>query len=428
MVAVLLGVLLLTLLLGVPIAFGMGLAAALWIVFVEGLEPSILVRRMYGIMSTFPLLSIPLFTMIGALAERCGLLPELVKWLQMLLGRLRGGMAYINVANSMVMGGVSGTAVSDVASLGRIEIQVMKRAGYPASYAAALTASTAVIAPIIPPSVAMIIYALAAGGVSIGGLFMAGIVPGLIMGLGLWVMAWFKSRRANFGHRLDRPEARVILHQTFKVLPFLVLPVIIVGGIISGIFTVTESAAVGVTYVLLIGFFVTRSLSLKDVYETVLYSSVISSVVGLLLGTGAILSWILTRNRVTQELADFLATVTTDPTLFMVIVAVALLCLGMIMDVTAMMIALAPLLVPIARQYGIPDLQFGVVFVLSCMIGMITPPVGILLFMTASLAEISLEDVYLAILPFVLASFVLVALLILFPPLTLWVPSLFGFR
>jgi tripartite ATP-independent transporter DctM subunit len=315
-----------------------------------------------------------------------------------------------------------------VASLGRIEIQVMKRAGYPASYAAALTASTAVIAPIIPPSVAMIIYALAAGGVSIGGLFMAGIVPGLIMGLGLWVMAWFKSRRGDFGHRLDRPEARVILRQTLRVLPFLVLPVIIVGGIISGIFTVTESAAVGVTYVLLIGFFVTRSLSLKDVYETVLYSSVISSVVGLLLGTGAILSWILTRNRVTQELADFLATVTTDPTLFMTIVAVALLCLGMIMDVTAMMVALAPLLVPIARQYGVPDLQFGLVFVLSCMIGMITPPVGILLFMTASLAEISLEEVYLAILPFVLASFVLVALLILFPPLTLWVPSLFGFR
>jgi tripartite ATP-independent transporter DctM subunit len=336
-------------------------------------------------------------------------------------------MAYINVANSMVMGGVSGTAVSDVASLGRIEIQVMKSAGYPASYAAALTASTAVIAPIIPPSVAMIIYALAAGGVSIGGLFMAGVVPGLIMGLGLWVMAWFKSRHAGFGHRVDRPGARVLARQTLRVFPFLFLPVIIVGGIIGGIFTVTESAAVGVAYVLIIGF-ATRSLSLKDVYETVIYSSIISSVVGLLMGTGAILSWILTRNQVTQELAEFLATLTTDPTLFMIIVAVALLALGTIMDVTAMMIALAPLLVPIARQYGIPDLQFGLVFVMSCMVGMITPPVGILLFMTASLAEIPLEDVYAAILPFVIASFVLIGVLIVFPPLTLWVPSLFGFR
>lgn len=416
-----------TLILGVPIAFGMGIAGAVWIVFVEGLEPSILARRMYGIMNSFALLSIPLFTMIGILAERCGLLPEVVKWLQMLLGRLKGGMAYINVANSLMMGGVSGTAVSDVASLGRVEIQMMKRGGYPADYAAALTASTAVISPIIPPSVAMIIYGLAAGGVSIGGLFMAGIVPGLLMGLGLWAMAWWKSRQAGFGHHVDRPGFRIIFTQTLRIAPFLILPVIIVGGIISGVFTVTESAAVGVVYVLIIGFLVTRTLRLKDVFDAIVYSAIISSVVGMLMGTGAIVSWILTRNQVTQQLADYLVTVTADPVLFMAMVAATLLALGTVMDATALIIAFAPLLVPIARQYGISDLQFGLVFIMSCMIGMVTPPTGILLFMTAGLAQVPLEKVFRAILPFAVAAIFLIAGLILVPSLTLWAPALFGF-
>ena len=244
---------LVTLAVGVPIAFAMGLAGTTWIIFFEGLDASVVVRRMFGIMGSFPLLAIPLFSMIGILAERCGLLPDLVKLLQMLLGRLNGGMAYINVANSLMMGGVSGTAVSDVASLGRVEIQMMKRAGYPAAYAAALTASTAVISPIIPPSVAMIIYGLAAGGVSIGGLFMAGVIPGLMMGLGLWIMAWIKSRKAGFGTLVERPRPAVIFAQTLRVLPFMLLPVIIVGGIIGGVFTVTESAAIGVAYTLLVG-------------------------------------------------------------------------------------------------------------------------------------------------------------------------------
>jgi len=411
---------------GVPIAFAMGLAGSTWIMFFDGLDPSVVIRRMYGIMSSFPLLAIPLFSMIGILAERCGLLPELVKLLQMLLGRLKGGMAYINVANSLMMGGVSGTAVSDVASLGRVEIQMMKRAGYPAAYAAALTASTAVISPIIPPSVAFIIYGLAAGGVSIGGLFMAGVIPGILMGLGLWVMAWFKSRKAGFGTLVDRPKVSVLVRQAMRVVPFMLLPVIIVGGIIGGVFTVTESAAVGVLYVVLVGFFLTRTLKMKDIFDAVVYSAIISSVVGMLMGAGAIVSWIITRNQVTQQLTDLMVMITADPTMFMFLVAGTLLVLGTIMDATALIIMFAPLVVPIARQYGVPDIQFGVVFVMSCMIGMVTPPTGILLFMTSAFAKVPIEQVFKAILPFVVAAIALISLLILFPPLTLYVPSVLG--
>lgn len=417
---------LVALVVGTPIAFAMGLAGSSWIIFFEGIDPSVVVRRMFGIMGSFPLLAIPLFSMIGILAERCGMLPDLVKLLQMLLGRLKGGMAYINVANSMMMGGVSGTAVSDVASLGRVEIQMMKRAGYPAPYAAALTASTAVISPIIPPSVAFIIYGLAAGGVSIGGLFMAGIVPGIIMGLGLWVMAWFKSRKAGFGTIVDRPRPALIFAQALRVVPFMLLPVIIVGGIVGGVFTVTESAAVGVVYVIVVGFVLTRTLKVKDIFDSVVYSAIISSVVGMLMGAGAVVSWIITRNQVTQQLADMLVMITSDPTLFMTLVALTLILLGTVMDATALIIMFAPLVVPIARQYGVPEIQFGVVFVMSCMIGMVTPPTGILLFMTAAFAKVPIEQVFKAIMPFVVAAMVLVGLLILFPALTLTVPAALG--
>lgn len=416
-----------TIAVGVPIAFGMGLAGATWILFFDGLEGSILVRRMYGIMSSFPLLAIPLFSIIGILAERCGILTEMVKWLQMILGRLRGGVAYINVAASVIMGGVSGTAVSDVAALGRIEIRMMTKAGYSAAYSAALTASTAVIAPIIPPSVAMVIYGLAAGGISIGGLFMAGIIPGLLMGVGLAVMVWIGARQVDQESNTVTITPKLVLQQTVRILPFLFLPVIVVGGIVSGIFTVTESAAIGVIYTLFIGVALTRNIGFKDIYDALVYSAIISSVVGLLMGAGAIISWILTRNQITLHLATYLTSLTADPMIFMALAALVLLMLGTVMEATALIIALAPILVPIARQYGIDDFQFGIVFIMSSIVGMITPPVGILLYMTATIAEVPLEQVFRRTLPFALSAMVLIALLILFSPLTLWVPELFGF-
>src|SRR5512144_927593 len=234
------GVFLLTILLGVPIAFGMGLAGAGWILLVERLDAGVLARRMYYTLDAFPLISVPLFIMIGFLAEQSGLLPQLVRWIQLLLGKARGGMAYLNVLNSMVFAGISGTAISDIASLGRIEIDLMRRAGYELPYSAALTAASSICGPIIPPSVAMIIYALAAGNISIGGLFMAGALPGIILGLGMIVICWFKARRGHYGVLFERPAKRELLMCTVRVLPLLMLPVLIVGGVVSGVFTVTE--------------------------------------------------------------------------------------------------------------------------------------------------------------------------------------------
>ena len=420
------GIFFATILIGVPIAFGMGLAGSTWILFFQGMEPTILVRRFYYALNSFPLLAIPLFIMLGILADRAQMLPHLVLWLQMILGRLRGGMAYINVVSAMLFAGISGTAVSDIASLGRTLIQLMTRAKYPLTYSAALTSATSIIGPIIPPSVAKIIYALAVGNVSVGAMFAAGAVPGVLFGGGFLAMAWVTTRRGQYGVVQAWPTARDFLRQTLRVLPLLVLPLIIVGGIFSGVLTVAESAAVGVAYVALIGLFARPRLRWMDVYDATLYSAVVSSVAAMLLGAGAIVSYILTYNRVTQDLADFLLRLSVGPEAFMLIVVGVLLVLGMLMDAVPIMIALAPLLAPIARQYGIGDVQFGLVFVVTCLVGLVTPPVGIILFMTSSITGVKLEPLSVAVLPFVVWMTVVVILMVFVPSLTLWLPKLVG--
>jgi TRAP-type transport system large permease protein len=416
-----------TILIGMPVAFSMGLAGASWLLFFQGIEPTILARRIYFALGSFPLLAIPLFTMLGFLADRAQMLPRLVLWLQLLLGRTRGGMAYVNVASGMLFAGISGTAVSDIASLGRVMIQLMTRAGYPVAYSAAITAATAIIGPIIPPSVAMVIYALAVGKISVGGLFMGGAIPGFLFGFGFMAMAWWTTRRRNYGKLFDRPNLAQLAHHTILVLPLLFLPVVIVGGIIFGVFTVTESAAIGVVYTIIVGFLSNPRLRLKDLYEAILYSAIISSVAGMLLATGAVMSWLLTFNSVTQSIADFLTSVTSSPIIFMLIVMLVLLVLGMLMDAVPIMVALAPLLAPVAEQYDIPPLQFGLVFVITCMIGLVTPPVGIILFMASTLSSVSVERLSWAIAPFVLWMIAVVVLIIFFPPLTTWLPAKLGF-
>jgi tripartite ATP-independent transporter DctM subunit len=420
------GIFFATILIGVPIAFAMGLAGSTWILFFQHIEPTILVRRFYFSLNSFPLLAIPLFIMLGLLADRARMLPHLVVWLQMILGRLRGGMAYINVVAAMLFAGISGTAVSDIASLGRTLIQLMTRAGYPLTYSAALTSATSIIGPIIPPSVSMIIYALAVGNVSVGAMFAGGAIPGVLFGLGFLVMASVTTRRGRYGVVQAWPTRGDFLRQTVRVLPLLVLPVIIVGGIFSGVFTVTESAAVGVAYTMLVGFLSKPRLRIRDIYDATLYSAVISAVAGMLLGAGAIVSWVFTYNQVTQSLADWLTAMNLSPGAFMVAVVVALLILGMLMDAVPIIIALAPLLAPIAAHYGISDIQFGLVFVVTCMIGLVTPPVGIILFMTSTLTGVKLEPLSIAVFPFVAWMTIVVLLMIFVPTLTLWLPHAVG--
>lgn len=428
MLAIISAIFLVTLLIGVPVAVALGLAGASYILFWSDFNSAIIVRRMYHSFDSFPLLAIPLFIILGHLSESSGLLSHLMRWLQVLVGRMKAGMAYINVLSSMIFAGVSGTAVSDVASLGRLELELMRQSGYEPRFSAALTAASSICGPIIPPSVAMVIYALAAGGnVSIGGLFLAGVLPGLLIGAGLLVISYIATRRMELVWVRSRMDYRQLVETTWRILPLLLLPLIIIGGIVGGVFTATESAVVGVFYVLVIGFLVTRELTLRKICEAIVYAAEMSGVLALLMGAGAVVSWILTVNNATAELASFIGAFAKEPQYFLAITAVTLLVLGCFMDATAIIICLAPLLAPLAVSLGISPLQFGLVFVLSTMIGLITPPVGVVLFMTSSISGVSIEGISRAIVPFLLWLIAVVALAIYLPAVTLWLPRMFGF-
>lgn len=409
---------------GLPVALGIGLVSGWWIVFINGFGMVTLAQRVYYSIDSFPLVALPLFVIIGFLAERTGALPDMVRWLQMLLGNLRGGMAYINILASMLLAGISGTATADVASLGRLEIQMMRHAGYSLPYSASLTAASAMLGPIIPPSVVMIIYALSVGNISIAGLFLAGLVPGFLLAAGMMVMSWVKARGEKHVQLVERPSPSQLFRQTLRVIPILILPVIIVGGATSGVFTVTESAAVGVIYVLVIGMFGERRLKLSDIQEAMVYSAKISSVAGLLLASGALLSYIFSINMITNQVADYVGSVSAGPIVFLLLTGAIVLVVGMFMDALPIIVALAPLLAPIAHKYNIPDYQFAMVFLMSALVGLVTPPVGMVLFITSSIGKVSVERLSVAILPFVLWMILVVVIVAVLPQVTVFIPSL----
>jgi tripartite ATP-independent transporter DctM subunit len=428
MLAVIGSIFFLTLLIGAPIAICLGLAGAVYAVFWLGLPPSLLVRRMYYVLDSFPLLAVPLFIMLGHLSERAGLIPRLIEWLQLLIGWMRGGMAYVNVIATMIFSGISGTAVADVASLGRIMITMMRKTGYDHAFSCALTAANSIMGPIIPPSVAFIIYALAVGNVSIAAMFLAGAIPGIVMGLSLLAYSWYRTRGTPVAPDVRMPRPRQVVVSTFGVLPILVLPFIILAGVVGGLVTVTESAAIGVAYVVFYGFAVSRELKLRDIYDSLVYAATTSSILGMLMGAGAIVAWLMTRNQATAQLTAFVVSISSDPIVYMLIVFVVLTIIGCVMDATAVIIALAPLMAPVAMQLGIPDVQFGLVFCMTVLVGMITPPVGLVLFLTCSIGNITFNRLARAIIPFCLIESVVILAAIMIPGVTLWLPHAFGFR
>jgi tripartite ATP-independent transporter DctM subunit len=417
------------LLIGVPIAFTLGLAGMAYVGSVEGSRAfMVAARRMYTALDSFPLLAIPLFIMVGQIMEYAGLLPRLITFLNSLVGGLRGGLAHVNVLASMLFAGVSGTAVSDLAGMGRLEIEMMKEGGYGAPFSAAVTAASAMAGPIIPPSIAMVIYAIAAGGsVSIAGLFLAGVVPGLLLGSGLMAISYVVCRRRGIGKVAHRLDPREVVLGFVKTLPVLVMPVIILGGILGGVFTVTEAAAVGVVYAVLVGMLYTRELTFRRLCAAVVDAAVMSGAVAILLGAGSIVSWVLTVQRVPAQMAAWLASLSNDPVVFMLLAFAFLALLGTVMDVTAAIIMLAPIMSPVALAFGISPLQFGLVFVMTMLLGMLTPPVGILLFLTSTVSRVPIGVLSRELLPFLLWEFAVVILAILVEPITLWLPRRFGF-
>jgi len=412
---------------GVPIGFAMGLTA-LFGFFKVG-DPALLTmlpQRFFSAMDSFSLLALPFFFLAGDIMNRVGLSGRLIEFCDVLFGRLRGGLAQVSIVASVIFGGISGSAVADIAALGSIFIPAMKKEGYDEDFAAALAVAASIIAPIIPPSIIMVIYG-ALMGVSIAGLFAAGVVPGLLIALGLMIITRFISGKRGYPKREEKPTVRKIARATGRASWALFMPIIILGGILAGIVTPTEAAAVAVGYALMVGFFVFRTLTLKDLYQLLYQGSIMMGIIALIMSSASVLAWLLASEQVPEIVAKGFLSVSKDKYVVLLLVNVFLLIVGTLMDITAALIILAPILAPLAISQGVHPLHFGIMMCVNLNIGLMTPPVGGSLFTVTAITGIDMWRITRRMWPFVLVEVGVLFLITYAPGITLFVPKLLGF-
>lgn len=427
MSAILFGVFLFSLFLGLPVSMGMGLSG-MAAVLLDGRFPGMVVPQyLFNGISSFPLMAVPFFILAAEIMTASGLTRSLMKFANHLVGHIRGGLGHVNVLISMLFAGVSGSALADAAGPSAIVMNLMRKAGYDAPYAGALSAATATIGPIIPPSILMVIYAISDNRVTVGGLFLAGIVPGILLGLALAAANHVVSLRRGYVFRSRRPSFRELAGSFWEALPALLLPFIILFGILGGIFTPTEAAAVAVAYALAIGLFITRGLAWKDVLPVFARAGVTTSAVLLIVSMASIFSWLLTILQIPQSLAAGIAKLTTSPALVLILVAALVFLCGMVIDTLPALIILVPVLGPLVDRFGFDPLHFAMAVVLNLAIGLVTPPVGPVLFVISTVGRIRFEDLARAVLPLILVELAVLAAVIALPPLSTAVPRFFGF-
>lgn len=413
-------------LLRMPLAFALGLASLVGL-FVGDMSLAVLPQRMMHSVDSFPLMAIPLFMLAGELMVAGGVLQRLVDFANSLIGRVHGGLAHVAIVAGMVLAAVSGAAVASASALGSAMVPSMRQQ-YDTGYSSAVIASAANLGAIIPPSNAMIVYALMAGStVSVGGLFMAGVVPGILLALGFMGLATFISLRRRYPLVGGALGLKHVLIQTWRALPILLMPIVVVGGIVIGAFTPTEGAAIAVVYSLLVGFFVTRKLRLSDLPKAMFNAAITAAMVGALIAFASTMTFAFTIDLVPIMLTDWLKSVTADPQVFLLLVMALLIVVGMFIESNAAYIMLVPLLAPIAVSYGIDPLWFGFLFVLNLVVGMMTPPVGVLLFVMCGISKISLNELMKSAWPFILFQYAVLGLCILFPAIVTWLPRMLGY-
>ena len=413
--------------LGFPVAFALAISAAL-AVFVGGRYPQLVVfKEMFTGIDSFPLMAVPFFILAAELMSGGALTAVLLRFAAQFVGHLRGGLGYANVLSLTLFSGISGSALADAAGPGSMMVKMMDKAGYARSYAAALTASTAIVGPIIPPSVSMIIYALQDENVSVGGLFVAGFVPGILIAIAMAAVNWWVCKKRDYRSREPRPSGREILVNSFKAIPALLLIVLIIVGIRFGIFTPTEAAVVAVFYALVCGKWIYRTLQWKAVPAIAARSAMLTSSVLLVMATSAAFAWVLTVEGIPQYLSQLIVSWELSPVMFLVAVNVLLLVFGIFMEPLPGVMILVPILAPIASALGIDPTHFAMVVIVNLTLGMITPPVGGLLFVTAVSTRVSITALTREMPPFLLAHFVVLALLTFVPQLSTWLPHSLGF-
>ncbi|MCB1885755.1 MAG: TRAP transporter large permease [Geminicoccaceae bacterium] len=413
---------LVTLALGFPIVFVLAISSAAYVVL-AGLPLAVIPQKMFAGIDSFVLLCIPGFILAGNLMNGGGITDRIMRFSQALVGHVRGGLGLANVTGSMIFAGISGTAVAETASIGSVMIPGMKKVGYDGAFAAALTASASTVGPIIPPSVPMIIVGTLTG-LSIGKLFLAGAVPGLLLGLGMMITCYLLAVRRGYPQE-PWQGFRELARGFGGAFWALLMTFIILYGIVGGVFTPTEAAVVSATYAFFVGLFVYKGFTLRQVPGILIDSAVSAAALVLLVGFANVFGWILTSERIPQALAAAMLSLTENKYLIILLINILLLFVGMFMETIAALIILFPPLLAVAVQVGIDPIHFGTFAVLNLMLGLTTPPVGVCLFVAANIGKVSLTQISRAVLPFLLCNLLILFLVSYIPALSLWLPSLF---
>ena len=413
--------LLLLMALNVPVAWAMIISSVIALL-VDGSMPMMIVaQRLWGGLESFPLLAIPLFVFAGNLMNVGGGAERIFSFCMSIVGHLKGGLAYVNVLSSVIFAGMSGAATADAAGLGQIEIEAMLKDGYTPEYSAAITAASSIIGPIIPPSIPFVIYGVMAQ-VSIGSLFLAGVIPGLIIGITLLLMIYFAMRKSTMKvrKRSSLREIWVAFKESFWAL---LAPVIILGGIFSGAFTPTEAGAVASLYALILGF-VYKQIKVKDVPRFLGETMLSTAQVTFTVAAAGLFGWILTRYNFPSAVTELLLGFTSSKYVALLLINVALLILGCFIDATALLIMMTPVLIPIANTFGISLVHMGLIVVICCMIGINTPPVGICLYIVSDIAKAPMVKVVKEMMPFYIAYIISLFFVSAFPQISLFLPNL----
>lgn len=423
LLGVLIGAFLLLMLFGIPIAVAMGAASVLALLVGTNLPMVVVGQRMLAILDSFPFLALPFFILAGLFMEQGGITRRLVDFAAIFVGRITGGLAQVLIGSNLVMSGTSGSAVADCAATGTVLIPAMEKAGYSKAFAAALTAAAATAGPLIPPSIMFVLYGAIAN-VSIGQLFIAGVVPGLIVGLYLGIAAYLISKRRRYP-KLPSPSVREAWRTTVGAAPALLMPIVVLGGIIGGVFTPTEAGAIAAVYGFVVSMFVYREMKWSQVPGILVQTGIITAAVMLIVSAASLFGWILSRERAPDLLTEAMLAFSRDPVVFLILINLVLLVLGCFLEAIALLIMVTPVLVPMLPAYGVDPLHFGVVMVLNITIGLNTPPVGMNMFVVCAISRVTIMEYTREALPFLLAL-VLVLVLITFVPQTVLVlPQLF---
>lgn len=413
--------------LGVPIAFSIGISALLTMLVSISPEPAFttLAQRMATGVDSFALLAIPFFILAGQLMNKGGIATRLIDFAKVMVGSLPGGLAYVNILASMLFGAISGSSVAAASAIGGIMAPRMEKEGYSKPFGAAVNITAATTGMIIPPSNILIVYSLASGGVSIAALFVAGYIPGLVIGLSLMAVAGFISYKKKYpvGETVSLKEAAL---KFLDATPSLLLLFIVIGGIIAGIFTATEASAVAVFYTLVLSVFIYRQVKIKDLPDILMDTVITTAIVMLLIGTSMGMSWVMSFENIPQAVSEALLSFSSNKFVVLIIINLILLFVGIFMDMTPAVLIFTPIFLPVVTALGVDPTHFGIIMVLNLCIGLCTPPVGSVLFVGCGVANISISKVIKPLIPLFIAMLIALILVTYIPALSLWLPGLFG--